>query len=493
MNSDNKGISWVTPVYVRTWFGMLGGLLFALFVALQIGHSNAKIMVGLLCIFALFAFMIRLGKRVWLIYAFGMNLSMPAPFAFGKSFSIREVLCLMLLAQALFQMGTHRQVFRVVQLRYIFFLLYTGWAALVLALNPIGFAVFGSDVVGGRFYFQLFLITAVFLILSQGEIRKGDAKWFVWLVMSSALLNLAYAIHSYQAVDIPFEGMVGEEDYYSWHQVLAIPSTVLLKFLFARYSLSYFLSLSGWYWVPVLGLSYVVVLLSGKRAAVANSVLYPLLTTFIRRQWIMVILTITFAFFAAILLAYGQGRYYELPLTVQRAISYLPGKWHATADLGVEDPFRRMLREDAMDRIEQNPIIGKGISVDVNSYWADRLIGGQQITGNLAGGSWHTTWLGIAADFGIPAAFFWGFMLMQVTVISYRLFRGFPEGSYLKTMAGYLFITIIALWTNSWTSGHAVLDAFNYWWLLALLFPLQNTMAQMKKEQAALEEARDWE
>jgi len=494
--SSNRSLSWYSPIQIRLFLGMAACLVFAFFVAKQIGHSDVKIPLGLLGLGALFALMLRLGKKVWLVFAFGMNIDVPAPVAFGKSFTFPEALCLLVVVQALFQMGMRRQYYEVFRFRNTFFLLYCGWVMLVLVMNPIGFAIFGSDVVGGRFYFQLFLVTIVFLILASGEVDEKSARWFILLNLFSTIINTIYWAHAWRPMDMSFDGAAGEEDYYSWHQVLAIPGSVAVKFLFAHYSLNYFLSLTGMRWIPVIVGAYVVILLSGKRMAVATAVATPFFTTLMRKQWALGVMAAVSVAVSALILAQGQGRFYELPMTVQRAISYLPGKWKPAADLGAEDPYRKTLRDEAMDRIRQHPFIGRGISVSVNDYWVDRIIGSEQITGNLAGGSWHTTWLGYSADFGIPAAFFWGFILIQMTILSCRVARGFPEGTLLKTMSGFILITLCSLWMNSWTSGHSVQDPLNYWWLFALLFPLQRKLVEVKREQevmklrAQLQEAR---
>ncbi len=477
-----KTASWFTPLQIRLGLCMIGLLGYALYVGKKIGESEGKNTIGFLCLLGVLILLIRLGKRAWLVFAFVMNLDIPVPVTFGKDFSMKELLCMLLMAQAVFQMGVRRQMFYIFRPEYAFFLLYSGWALLVLIMNPVGFAIFGSQIVGGRFYFQLFLATMAFLVLARGDIREGDAKLFIGLTLTSSIIN---TIYTYFAWGVPAGALNAnpfeEGQYYTWQQALADPGSLILRFLFAHYWMSHFVSLSGWLWLPLIGACYSVLLLSGRRMGLASVMAYPFFAAFMRRQWFVAVWMCLIMLGGAFGLAWGQGKLFDLPLTVQRALSYLPGEWHPTADLGLDDPYRRILREEALHRIQKHPWIGVGCNVSVADYWADRFLSGQQITGNLAGGSWHTTWLGIAADFGIPAAVFWGLLLVQVTLLSLRLARKLPEKSFQKTMAGFIFITLCSTWVNSWTSGHSTILPFNYWWLYALLFPLARNLRESTK------------
>src|SRR6202011_1536629 len=136
----------------------------------------------------------------------------------------------------------------------------------------------------------------------------------------------------------------------------------------------------------------------------------------------------------------GQGTWFKLPLQVQRSLSYLPGNWDWEVRQqfqGGIDPFRQELRDLAWKNITAHPIVGQGYAVNARELW----VMGRQAT-NLSefgimvmalGSSWHNTWLGIWADFGLPAIIFWAVFWIQSIRVGNRVYRNSAHGSSIRT------------------------------------------------------------
>jgi hypothetical protein len=462
------------------------GSLLAIYLGWKVGDSELKFVFGILFIIFLASVMIALGTRAWLVVPLGMTLNVPVPISFGRDFSSRECVIMLLMAHTFFQVLLKRQNFKPFQRNLVWVHLYIGWVFFIFAMNPTGLAIFGSENVGARFYFQIFLGWASLVMLSSSPMTERDIIWIFIIMLGGWFLNMIYGIVFYEGT--PAEQvltMMETETFYTWHQAMSTPALFLLMFLFSKIPINQLLSLRGLKMIPGFLLGLGMILASGKRAALASVLAFPFFATLLRRQLAVGVILTAIAFSGIGILVIGQGKFFSLPLSVQRALSILPGKWDPAAQKGLEDDFRQILREDAMRRIEQDPIIGKGIGINATEFFTDVYSGsGKIISGIRAGGSWHTTWLGTAADFGIPGAFFFGMIWLTLTIGSWKMVSRLPEGSYYQTFAGFIFILLCWQWMNSWTSGDSAGNVLNWFWIYGLLYALWNQMGSILKNNA---------
>ena len=209
--------------------------------------------------------------------------------------------------------------------------------------------------------------------------------------------------------------------------------------------------------------------------------MFAILAAFMRREWGFLMLWLAGAIMAGTVIVIGHGDLFHLPLTVQRAFSALPAQWDSElGDLaGGQDLFRAELRRQALKKIDKDPWIGQGYQVNLSlsqaltAQYATR--GGDtelQVTPFAMGSAWHNTWLGYAADFGIPASMIAALIFFSVIRASYRLSIRFPAKSMRQTLASYFFLTTCIALLRSYTSGHSALDAFGSWWSYGALVSL---------------------
>lgn len=450
----------------------------AIWLGMRAGDGEVKFLSGLMLVAAMFAVMVMLGDRAWMLLPLGMSLDVPVPISFGRDFTCRELTCMVMIAYTAVRVSLRREKIVVFRKEHLWPILYCAWAFMVFGLNPIGLQVFGADVAGARYYFQIFLGLCAFLIVANRSVGESNSKWIVGYLVFASLVNMTYSIWAFQTgrsygyqPDNPF---AASEEFYTWHQAIGVPASMFLMLCLARYPLERFMSVRG---LPLWGIgaaALTLTFLSGKRAGVGLLLLMPVFATVLRRRYgVGLFMTMVVAGVFAVATV-AHGRWVTLPLTAQRALSWLPGKWDARVqDLGASDEFRSQMRKLALAEIEKHPWIGPGFAINIREYTAD--FGGRvgaKLTDATHGHSWHTLWLGIAADFGIPAAFIWFFLLWSFTRRGLRAVKALPELSWRNTLAGYIVLTLFSTWATSYTGGHSALGALNSWWFWGLLLPL---------------------
>jgi len=194
----------------------------------------------------------------------------------------------------------------------------------------------------------------------------------------------------------------------------------------------------------------------------------------------------------SVTIIWGHGDVFRLPLQMQRALSLLPADWDQEIK-GMErgsDPFRESLRRFAWENIERYPIIGRGFAIEyseiIGQIMATRYVGGgdSQAAPYAIGRAWHNTWLGYAADFGIPLSVIQAILLLTVLIVAFKAWFLCPARSLEKIYVGYVFIFTVRDILASHTSGHSASDAYSRWWMYGLLFAIYAVLTAGKKSGA---------
>ena len=242
--------------------------------------------------------------------------------------------------------------------------------------------------------------------------------------------------------------------------------------------------------IALLGVSYAVILYSGKRMHLALALVIPVIAAMIRRQFGSVVMYAAAALVFLSVLLFGQGTLFNLPLSAERAISfvaYIPGvEWESSTLNQGKTNFRETLNEIALEKIAEHPVIGNGISVSMDEV-AEFEAMEQYATADVdsyaykmaAGSAWHNTWLGIATDFGIPCALIFAIFWIQIFRYALRLRRQLPIGSYARLLVTMLLIMNAGELLQSWVAGHSLVDilwarGWQFGVLLALKFQLES-------------------
>ncbi len=471
---------------------MAVGLLVALFLGMAVGEGKRMHIAAVFAVMVGAPFLLSLGKNYWYLVPASLLSGLPAiPFG-GRSINLAE-LCIALcfgifitrvafkLDKIVFWRATHIPIY-----------LFMAWVVFIFCLYPVGLAAFGAATIGGRFYVQLVLAFMAFLIIASREITEKDLKWVLFFILGGSIVNTVYAIASYLIFgpgDEILNPGADTEGFYTWHQGLSVPALAITFLLFAWKKPSEVIGFRN----PLLTLLYLIciglALYSGKRMGLVAVLMAPMLGAVLHKQFYYLFLGTIAALALSLTIIFGHGDIFRLPLQMQRALSILPADWDReirNMERGA-DPFRESLRRFAMENIERHPIIGRGFAIEyseiIGQIMATRYVGGgdSQAAPYAIGRAWHNTWLGYAADFGIPLSVIQAFLYLTVLVVAYKAWFLCPARSLQKILVGYIFIFTFRDILASHTSGHSAQDAYDRWWMYGLLFAIFATLTAAKK------------
>ncbi len=451
---------------------------------------------------AFIALMLALGNRYWMLIPISFTTQLPAVPIKGRMLELPEITAVLCSAVFLIRYAVKKQTFVFFRKEHAPVLLYVGWVVVIFCLNPVGLSSFseaGASLGGARFYAKILLALASFIIMANQEMTDNDCKWMIILLLIGAFVESVYQIAifflplGFLGLDASAQLFADPDSFYTWHQALAGVPLILVSLAFARFKTSELFSLHR-LWVAVgFVLCVLLIAMSGKRAALAAIPMIAILASFLRREWGFFMLWLAGAVMAGTVIVIGHGDLFRFPLTVQRAFSALPAQWDSELGslAGGKDLFRAELRRQAIKKIENDPWVGEGYQVNLSlsqaliAQYATR--GGDtelQVAPFAMGSAWHNTWLGYAADFGIPAAMIAALIFFAVIRASYRLAMRFPPNSMRATLAAYLFLTITIYLVRSHTSGHSAMDAFGRWWSYGALVSLGIAYAKSSNPKA---------
>lgn len=436
--------------------------------------------------------MLLLGNKYWMLIPFSLAASrLPTIPLGGRSVELPELAITACLVMFFLHLASRKEKLIIWRPASLPILLFTAWVGMVFVLNPVGLAAMGSNVGGARFYLKLGLAFAAFLILSSRTYTERDMRWIIGFILLGAFFSLGYGIISYAVTGPAIDAATGmvQKEFYTWHQELSVPAYTIAFVMFARFTPREVFSLQR-PWLPVLYfVCFLMVLLSGKRLAMATMFLPPLIGAVLHRQFVYIFVASALAAMGLSVVVLGQGQWFNLPLVAQRTVSWLPGDWDPELQgiKGGTDDWRAELRHWALQNVKKDPLVGQGFAVDLQETVGAILAsdrGGTmdiQVAAYALGRSWHNTWLGYAADFGIPLSVIQGILYLTIFVLTYRCFRYYGAKSLFGVFAMFLFIFTVRDLVASHTSGHSALDAWARWWMYGILISIYYAIPRQKK------------
>lgn len=473
---------------------LLLGLACAVMVGSAIGGQDFQKVAMFIGAGIAVATFLTLGKNYWLLIPLSLGAQFPTLPIGARNLEFPELAIAGCSLFFLLRLATRKEQLHLFQSVNVPYLLIMAWVGMVFVLNPIGLAMLGSNIGGGRFYLKLGLAFASFIVLSNRVYSEKDMKWVLGLLVFGAFFGMTYGIADYfirgPQVD-PNTGMV-VEGYYTWHQVLSWPAFTIAFLIFARWTPQ---EVFGFQRPAILLLyfaCFILVLLSGKRMGLAAVLMAPAVSAILNRQFVYFPIALAAIVMMLAVFVGGQGQFFNLPLVAQRTLSWLPGDWDPELESvrGGTDEWRAELRRVALANIQRDPLIGRGFSVDLSETMT--AIGMQRSGGDVEvqaaayalGRSWHNTWLGYAADFGVPFSIMQAILWLSVLILAARCFRHFGNRSLLGVFALYVFIFTFRDVVASWTSGHSALDAFERWWMYGILVSIYLQFAAPARRKA---------
>lgn len=451
-------------------FGLLsiGLFLFALQSLMRGSVAKAGMVVGLILGTGL---VFALDCRYWMVVPV---LSMSGLSIRGLPFNSQELGCLTTIAVYFVRLGLGRE--RSIafnrDLLIVFPMMF--WMMFIFCLNPVGMAMFGSETIGGRFYFQIAIGFLALFVLSTVRIGERDARILFYAMLAAVSWSLIRGM-IFPGADpdaLTYRGETLERS----SRYAFVTASVVFMLLYARYPLSRILSSpKNLFLFSFLALLTVY---SGKRRAFGAIALVPYLRAFLtgKERLLTMVVTLVAAVFLLLAVA-GDGGAYHLPKSARRALSVVVPKYQKNAeDGGIYDDFRRHIRQQARYVIAENPWLGrKGFAMNrEDTRW---ILFGRGRTSLFAGhafsGNWHSAWYAYAADFGLPCMVFWGVIVLYLIQYAFHACRTVTNGVWLPTCCMYFALRILVDIVFSYTSGHSATTTMGtcmqYGMLLALV------------------------
>ncbi|MEO8204790.1 MAG: O-antigen ligase family protein [Chthoniobacterales bacterium] len=473
---------------------VLGGLLVAFILGKSIAEEDLFRLLLIGGTLGGLSILLIMGKKYWYLLILAYPLG-NTPLNIGaKEILLQELVTPLVFVWFLANIALRRQQFTVIRKESTFILLFCIWAGVVMYLNPVGISLFGASTGGFRFYSHIGMALCSYLVLSNQKISNKDCFWIIFFVILASFISLAQQILFFWM----YGGVLGTDgEAYTWHQALAGPAMAITIYIVARYRWSQILSIPKWYLSAILLACVAISFFSGKRTGAASILLIPLVSAFMRKEYAHAILMLAASLLVIAMLVLGQHTLFTLPYNVQRSLANLPGDWDPEiTNLTTEntDTFRGRLWEFAYEKIRKDPFIGTGFRVsdaELQTTAAMRMNDDQKQIEELAiGSSWHSLWIGIAADFGIPAAIIFALFVIQSIILAGKLFNKKDLEQTQQIVVKMFFLYFIMFLITSYTGGHTARTPMGLWWMYGVLVGLKYTFPKLtsaKKDKIALD------
>lgn len=467
---------------------LIVGLTIALILAIQVGQGEFQtVYITTVLLFSI-PILLFMGLRSWYTLPFAMLAELPAlPLFAGRSVSLSEMCVVMFSGLMTMAVLQGRKKFVIKLGDWWPMLIYAGWVLMIAVINGGGFAILGSAAIGGRRYLTVLLAIMGMLMLSQMSIGEKEAKRVCWLICISMILSGIYLAGSALLGRLSNEGVYA---FYSWQQSLSFISLGGIFLLFARYKPSEII-LSPWKAFLYL-LLLAIAAYAGKRMAFAACCVIPLISCFWHRQAIVAVAIAMMGSVGIIGVIAVQNEITAIPRSLQRVLAFIPADWDHDVEQSTDNIFRDTLNRWAMIKVRERPIFGKGVTLTVEDH--SLMLNPQYVSQikfsdddvqafpHIAGKNWHSTWLGLSATFGIPAAIAWIFVQLFVLRRSWILGHRWGLDVWCKTLTGMIFFFMFFGIMRSLSSGDVAVLAMGGGLYLGLMSAIKNGIHYEERE-----------
>ena len=444
------------PEFVTITAVTLGGVGFAVYCGRLAGSGDTTMLMKLLAVIIMVCICLNLRQRIWLLIPISISLGgsisyLPIPF------SVRDLIILMtfgtFLALKAFKIVNHKPVYNLLDLLILINLLYL---LTVFIRNPVGVAALGSDRVMGRAYVNVILATLAYWVLSRVTVQPKLARrlpvYMLMPIVAVQILNtvcshfpslIPVVSHLYSGVDAsafkveaaggadPAAGMarVAGLELFGVGLIITLfsyyrPVTTLLPFHFWRFALFI--------------LALYANLHSGYRTSMIATIAYFILASYFWRGIRdLAFATITgLPLLAVFLLAHGT--LFDLPLTAQRTLSFLPGKWDraASENARASSEWRYQLWQILLSsegkKYMKQPVFGDGFGLSREDFEVTiGTLGQSEGDENaLILGAFHSGPLTAIRYVGIVGFLFFMALLIYAAMLAAKLIRQARDTPY---------------------------------------------------------------
>ncbi|NWK55175.1 O-antigen ligase family protein [Verrucomicrobiaceae bacterium N1E253] len=492
MNIYKRKSNRLGAVDLRLVLALITGLGFAVFVGTVVGSGEYKEAYIYVLLLVGVGIMATMKRSFWMLIPFSMVGDFPAVPVGPVSMKLGEAWLFVSLLFVVLQAVSRRKLPILYVRGALPVYLYSTWVFMIYILNPVGLSSMGASEGGLRFYMMIGLSLLSVVILMNQVIDSQKAKKVLMLVLVGAIMgsawNIAQVFFPAMAVFSGRSVMESGGGFYGWNQQLSIVPHLIVIFIVSRYSFRMMLIPTNW-WVVVLyilciGLGFA----SGKRSFTVLMLIYPILGTVLRKEFIAVFLCGAMTILIVSVALIGHGSIFHLPKTAQRVLSVLPvGEWDGDVQASADNDFRETLNKYALRDISERPILGEGLQADFDLLWhlrynpGDVLEEGDHILGLTysANSAWHNTWLGISADFGIPAAVIWASVWITLIIGCMKSIKQLSIYDWRYTLLMFILLLTLGDLLRSWQFGHSAVNMWQVAWRVGVWLAVKRTLTSV--------------
>ena len=458
---------------ITLWLMLALGLVVALVIGSAVGNSDTRFVAAAMAVIPVAVIFVNLKTNIWVLLPIGWYLTGRLPWL-PLPFSLRNLCFLAVIAVFVLLVATRAFPWKR-KGNMLEYLIYINLAYLITVFirNPTGFFALQSSMVGGRPYMEIILAFAAFLILSRVRVSDSIARIFplffvipAWSVGILDAIGRVYPPFGY--VLNSFYSGAGPSGTFGAVQAEAEIGTTRLTglqdagvsgalFLCARYNPITLISPLYPWRVIMTAMVFGVLFLAGFRSMLLFAFVAFFLSSILRGKLHDLWITICGGVLALVFLIALQGTVLHLPLTMQRALSWLPGDWDPAAVLDAEasTEWRVEMWEWAWndDRILRNKIWGQGfgLTLDDMNLIATSLAAGQGGSSLLGGsdrelfminGTFHSGPISTVKYIGIVGFSLYFPLMCYMGLLAWRLCKK-ARGTEAFTLALFVGIPII--------------------------------------------------
>ncbi|HVM61204.1 MAG TPA: hypothetical protein VMV72_10090 [Verrucomicrobiae bacterium] len=333
---------------------------------------------------------------------------------------------------------------------------------LTFLVHPVGLRSLGAETVGARPYFNLFIACcACWVLARQPDSYTHVSRIPLWIMAGMTIAtSLPLAAHIFPSLT-PYvwfvSGNVDVTNYLEDIRVVTAMSgehvrrltelgpfgLMLIQCLCAYYLPRSLLNpLRPRFYLFAIGLA--AVLLAGYRNTLLFAFATLVLASWFRGGWRELVLGGAIGALTLGFVLVGQGRFYELPMPAQRALSFLPGKWAEPVKEEAEDSNARLdwWRQMLQEGVIKNWWIGDGFGLSEMDY---ELLHGHSITEFAAlSGAFHNGPLTAIRYAGVTGLVAFYALMLAAAVLSVTAV-GRCRGTPLFPVAIFLAVQLVWL------------------------------------------------
>jgi len=314
----------------------------------------------------------------------------------------------------------------------------------------VGFRVLGNAQMGGRFYFQQ-ISCAIFPLVFAA--CRWDERLLPRLLLAQCCLTTTYLVSDFvfsyagspmflllQFFELPGDALnfevAAQRMGLRRFQSFGIVGQGLFFALLLGFNLREFVSLRRWYLPPLALGALALGLYSGHRWVLVMAGLTTLYSLWSQRFFTLRNSSVTILL-AVVCLAGTYAFSRELPLTVQRAVSFLPGvrvDSQAYVDAASTMDTRRLLREYGWQMVPEYLWLGRGFglmsAVDYSTQWDSTTV-----TWHVNQGRFYNGPIGLLVNTGLAGTVFMALFLGAGTALAWRIVRRLRQAGCNDSMA----------------------------------------------------------